>query len=485
MSGLLGLCLGSYLFMAVTVFKSDKTQLVFDLNRSQVANLTSELETQFGGVSQRLKLFTLLPNRLQSRMADDLFTEDSDIVAVSIYKDGTTLPERSFHHAGFLETYGLSESFFTKDVPSTPIPFESILRQGEDIWNASVPRGPPLIGYGRLVILQDENGFPVEKWAVVGFVKLDRFLKSVSAVSLSKLYVSNRRGEVLVHPDPKKLLEHPSVARDPLFQEAVKAKTRIQVTTRELESDRVLAAAAKGFNDQIYVVATASESQVFQVVRDLSTQTLLFGSIVLTLVILAAFLLSRTLTENIERLVEGMGAVSKGDLTTHIRLKGRDETVLLANSFNRMIHDLKESRDALEEMNRELDQKVKERTEQLEIQNQKVKDVQETLLRTTRLASVGEIAGRTAHEVLNPLTILLTRTNLMQKRVTPKPGSSLSLMEEIRQGWIKDLSEGGFEKLISNWRSESRVLPGKTLLQEDLENMERVTHDLEAQYDAL
>ena len=65
MCGLLGLCLGVYLFMAITVFKSDKTQLVFDLNRSQVSNLTSELETQFGGVSDKLKLFALLPSAMQ------------------------------------------------------------------------------------------------------------------------------------------------------------------------------------------------------------------------------------------------------------------------------------------------------------------------------------------------------------------------------------------------------------------------------------
>src|ERR1700676_685723 len=86
MSGLLTLCLGAYLFMAITVFKTDKTQLVFDLNRSQVSNLTSEVETQFSGVSQKLKLFALLPRDLQSKMVEDLFSEGSEIVSVAIYK---------------------------------------------------------------------------------------------------------------------------------------------------------------------------------------------------------------------------------------------------------------------------------------------------------------------------------------------------------------------------------------------------------------
>ncbi|NJL26140.1 MAG: methyl-accepting chemotaxis protein, partial [Calothrix sp. SM1_5_4] len=218
-------------------------------------------------------------------------------------------------------------------------------------------------------------------------------MKSVSIVRLSEIFISNKRGEILVHPDAATLFKHPRVDRDPLFREALGMKAKVVVLNRTIGQDRVLAAMAKGFNDQIFVIAKANESQVFQVVKDLSTRTLLFGLIVLTLVILAAFLLSHSLTHNIAVLAERMESVSEGDLSTQIRLKGRDETLTLANTFNQMIHDLKESRDALESMNRELDQKVKERTEQLEAQNQKVKEVQEALLRTTRLASVGEIAA--------------------------------------------------------------------------------------------
>ncbi|MFT3724543.1 MAG: HAMP domain-containing protein [Hyphomonadaceae bacterium] len=241
---------------------------------------------------------------------------------------------------------------------------------------------------------------------------------------------------------------------------------------------KLLGALAKGFNDQIVVVAKAQESQVFQVVRDLTVRTLLFGSIVLTLVILAAFLISRSLTENINRLVDGMDAVSRGDLTTNIQLKGRDETVTLAKSFNQMISDLKHSRDALQDMNRELDKK-KERTEQLAEQNKKVKEVQEALIRTTRLASLGELAGRTAHEVLNPLTILLTRAGLVQKKVSPD--AQLQVVQEIQRAWSKDYQDGGFDKLVESWKSPSTVYPEKNLFQEDLENLNQVSAHLNTQ----
>src|SRR3954463_2570917 len=96
MCGLLVVCLGVYLLMAITVFKADKTQLVFDLNRSQVSNLVSEVETQFGGVSDKLKLFALLPPEMQKRMAEDLFSEGSEIVAVSIFATQDKREIRSF-----------------------------------------------------------------------------------------------------------------------------------------------------------------------------------------------------------------------------------------------------------------------------------------------------------------------------------------------------------------------------------------------------
>jgi signal transduction histidine kinase len=173
-----------------------------------------------------------------------------------------------------------------------------------------------------------------------------------------------------------------------------------------------------------------------------------------------------------------MEAVSEGDLSTSIHLKGRDETVRLAQTFNQMIADLKSSRDALEKMNRELDLKVKERTAQLEEQNLKVKEAQEALLRTTRLASIGEIAGRTAHEVLNPLTSLLTRAGLMQKRVLNDYQSQLGLLDEIRRAWEKDFREGGFAKLTESWNSPSTAQPGKTLFEEDLANLQAIAADL-------
>jgi signal transduction histidine kinase len=486
MSGLLITCLGVYLLMAITVFKSDKTQLVFDLNRSQAANLIGEIETRLAGASEKLKLFALLPTHLQDRMADDLFSEGSDIVSAAIFKADQSTPLRSFSQHKFLETYGLDENFFSEQTKSSKkIPFEAIRHRGEALWNASTENGPPLLGFGRLVVLQDSAGHSADYWIVVGFVELDHFLKSMSVTHLNDIVVVNAEGDVLISPKAALMTGSAKVPDTQLFKEANEANTKVSVFVREVSGERMLVAFAKGFNDQVMVIAKTSEAQVFKVVRDLSVQTFLFGLIVLTIVIIAAFLLSRPLTENIAMLADQMELVSQGDLNGHIDIKGTDETVQLAHSFNQMIRDLRSSRNALVEMNRELDKKVKDRTEQLEIQNQKVKEAQEALLRTTRLASAGEIAGRATHELLNPLTILLARVGLMQKRVSENQGQALGLFDEIRKAWLKDYEDGGFEHLVKNWQSDSKIVPGRNLFQEDVENFAQVSGELRSQSENL
>ena len=146
-----------------------------------------------------------------------------------------------------------------------------------------------------------------------------------------------------------------------------------------------------------------------------------------------------------------------------------------------MIFDLKKSRDELEIMNKELDQKVKERTQQLEIQNRKVVEAQEALLRTTRLASMGEVAGRTAHEVLNPLTSLLTRAGLTQKRAEVNYQQPLELLSDLSQAWQEDYQSGGFETLVANWQAPSDIDPGKNLFSEDMDNVKKISEDLKQQ----
>jgi signal transduction histidine kinase len=491
MSMLLAACVCVYLLIAVKVFKSDKTELVFDLNRSQVSNMASELDTQFEGISDKFKLYAMLSSSGENRWVGDLFTKESDVVFVSMYRDSQdkTLPHqllRKYENKTYRETYGLNADYFEKNLPAQrEIPFPRIFKNGEAVWNATIKDGPALVGFGRRVVVEDSRGAAVDQMAVVGYIRLDRVLKSVSLVKLSEVTVANLEGEVLASGNAEVLRGNSLLIDQPLFQAALQAKTRTSVINFDRQGQKILGAFSKAHNDHIIVLAQADEKLAFGAVTSLVERSLIFALIVITTAFLAAVLLSRSLTQPLEVLVDRMDLVSQGDLSTQIQLQTHDETAILAESFNKMIGDLKTSRDQLEEINRDLDLKVKDRTRQLEEQNRVVKEAQEALLRTTRLASAGEIAGKAAHEVLNPLTSLLTRVGIMERKIKNEMLPSLGLLKEIKQAWDKDYREGGFEKMLQIWKGPSTVNAGQTLWDEDLGNIEAVAGGLEQQLSAL
>ncbi len=86
---------------------------------------------------------------------------------------------------------------------------------------------------------------------------------------------------------------------------------------------------------------------------------LIMGSIILSLI-------SKRITTPIQKLVHSVHLISGGDLTQKVDIRSRDEIGELAEAFNQMTSRLRQSYEQLEEYSRTLEQKVAERTRELE-----------------------------------------------------------------------------------------------------------------------
>jgi two-component system NtrC family sensor kinase len=98
-----------------------------------------------------------------------------------------------------------------------------------------------------------------------------------------------------------------------------------------------------------------------------------------------------------------------------------DEMGELTQSFNDLTHNLKTARSELEDWNRHLEEKVEERTRELG-------QMQAQLIRSEKLASLGELVAGIAHEINNPLTGILVFSTLMRD----KPGLDPAFRRDLQ-----------------------------------------------------
>lgn len=109
--------------------------------------------------------------------------------------------------------------------------------------------------------------------------------------------------------------------------------------------------------------------------------------------------------------------VAAGERNVQSKIDSRDEIGDLAERFNDMSRSLVEREHSIIELNRSLEQKVQERTAELEEKNRLLVQTREELLRVEKLAAIGELAAGVAHEINNPMAIIRGNTELLQLSV--------------------------------------------------------------------
>jgi two-component system NtrC family sensor kinase len=122
---------------------------------------------------------------------------------------------------------------------------------------------------------------------------------------------------------------------------------------------------------------------------------------------------ARSIFRPIERMDATIGAVEKGDATARTgAVEGSEEITRLASHLDTLLDTVAAREAELKQLNAELDQKVVERTAEL-------REAQRQLVRSEKLAAIGQLTAGVAHEINNPIAVMQGNLDLMRALLGP------------------------------------------------------------------
>ncbi|MBL7050110.1 MAG: HAMP domain-containing protein [Nitrospira sp.] len=125
----------------------------------------------------------------------------------------------------------------------------------------------------------------------------------------------------------------------------------------------------------------------------------------------------------IKKLAVATEEFANGKLDRRVSTDSQTEVGQLYDSFNEMAERIQKNDEFLRKFNEELEIKVRERTLELQGANEELRKTQDALIRTEKIAAVGQIAAGVTHEVKNPLNSLSINTQMLLKDLAKRFGT--------------------------------------------------------------
>ncbi len=144
--------------------------------------------------------------------------------------------------------------------------------------------------------------------------------------------------------------------------------------------------------------------------------------------------LAANLTRPIELLTSTAGEIAKGDFSKRVSVHTKDEIGNLARSFNDMTESIQKLIQDINKKNEELtstNEEMAATNKQLQQINHELQEAQEKLIRSEKLAAVGQLAGVVGHELRNPLAAVRNAAYFLSEKA--KKIEALQQDEKIKQ----------------------------------------------------
>jgi len=129
------------------------------------------------------------------------------------------------------------------------------------------------------------------------------------------------------------------------------------------------------------------------------------------------------MNQTMQRVQDGDAAARVGTLTQ------RDELGALAGHLDQLLNMVDDKTATLQRWGQELDAKVAARTQELANSNQSLQQAQAQLVKSEKLAAIGQLTASVAHEINNPIAVMQGNLDLVRETLGQH---ALPVAEELR-----------------------------------------------------
>jgi signal transduction histidine kinase len=145
---------------------------------------------------------------------------------------------------------------------------------------------------------------------------------------------------------------------------------------------------------------------------------LIVGIFALAMVLAAWFSIhrARSIFQPVERMNDTMRRVEEGEPRARVgEVVARDELGALASHLDQLLDVIADKTLSLQRWGEELDAKVAARTQELSLSNQSLQLAHAQLVKSEKLAAIGQLTASVAHEINNPIAVMQGNLDLVRE----------------------------------------------------------------------